>query len=101
MGLHNSQDFGVAEPGVAGIGHELFRQVGDRREPRCGPGDDRSPAPSHFEQPLVSEGLKRPQQRVNIHAEALGQVAGRRQFLARTGVAVGDRLPELTGDLFV
>src|SRR4051794_6044296 len=56
---------------------------------RAGDGDT-APAPE-LEHPLVAQKTKRAQHGVRVHAEDGGEVAGRRQSLARLRLAVRDR----------
>ena len=70
--------------------------------PRSGsPGDGDAAAAPELEQPLVAQRVQRAQHRVPVHAEHRRQVAGRREPVARPRLAVGDRPPELAGNLLV
>jgi hypothetical protein len=58
-----------------------------------------SAAAAELEEALVAEGAKGAKHCVRVHAEHRGEVFGRRATLARLGLALGDRAPDLGGCL--
>lgn len=63
---------------------------------------DRDPAtPAELQQALVAKHAQRPQDGVLVDPDHRSQVAGRRQPVAGPRLAIGDRAPDLGGDLDV
>jgi hypothetical protein len=66
---------------------------------RAGDGDPA--ATPKFQKALVTQQAQRAEDRVPVHAEHRGQIAGRRQALPWTRFSLGDRAPQLGRDLLV
>ncbi len=81
--------------------HELLGELHD-----VGPlgrlvRDERSASSPDFKQAFFLQGLVGPKHRVNVHAKALGQLFGGREFVPWPRVTSSDRLAELSGKLIV
>src|SRR4029453_9605829 len=64
-------------------------------------GDRDAAAAAELEQAFFSEQPQRPQHGVRVDPEHGGEVLRGREPLTRLGLALGDRAPDLRGDLFV
>jgi hypothetical protein len=81
--------------------YEIPRPGDDGTPRRRLPGDRDPMASPELDESLVSQLPQGPQNRVGVHPEDLGQIAGRRQALSGTGLAFGYRSAYLGSDLFV
>src|SRR5581483_11454180 len=79
---------------------ELPRALDDRAA-LGGAGDGDTAAAAELEQAFVAKRAERAQDGVGVDAEDSREVAGRRQPLARPGLAVRDRAADLGRDLLV
>jgi hypothetical protein len=77
---------------------EVAGSFDDRALLGCADHGDATPA-AELEQAFVAEQPERTQDGVRVHTEDGGEVLGGREALARLGFSVGDRPPDLTGDL--
>ena len=80
---------------------EVTRPGDDGTPRRRSPGDRDPMATPELDKSLVSQLPQRAENRIGVHPEDLGQIAGRRQALAGTGLAFRYRSAYLGSDLFV
>jgi hypothetical protein len=85
---------------VTGERDELPRPGHDCPAFVCAADGDPAATPK-FRTALVTQQAQRAEDRVPVHAEHRGQIAGRRQALSWTRFSLGDRAPQLGRDLLV
>jgi hypothetical protein len=74
---------------------------GEHRSALWRAGDADPVAAAELEEPLVAQQPKRPQDGIGVDADHRGEIPSRREALTRFRFAVGDRPPDLPGDLVV
>src|SRR3954470_4866933 len=84
-----------------GLIGKLSSKINEPGPSRTTRADDCAPPASDIEDALVPQVSIGTENGVHVHAQRVGQIRGSRQDVALAEVTVGDRRPDLRGDLNV